>query len=269
MTEIAAIVFGVLALVASLLPIRLWQQIRRLNVKYQPMIDAEERVRQAEQKLEDEQQRQKALIADTERRVTKLDIQYQDELAKFNILQKEVSTLEENLEDISFGLYKPHFSFQISEEYKVAIDNLRDQERQTWNNISKMQERVRKAFESLNDLDGVTQVSITPEYLKLRLDELRLAYEYDEKRHQEREEQRRFREQIREEEKAQKELERAREEAERQEADYEKALAKAREEALRATGTQLQELTERVKSFEAKLDDSEEKGTRNFAGAID
>jgi len=156
-------------------------------------------------------------------------------------LQKEVSALEENLEDISFGLYKPHFSFQTSEEYKVALDSLRNQERQmirdktavacpvrwtvqnsatkgnqmvkqytklmlrafngesdaavanvTWNNISKMQERVRKAFESLNDLGGVTQVSISSEYLKLKLDELRLAYEHDEKRHQEREEQRSF-----------------------------------------------------------------------------
>jgi Domain of unknown function (DUF4041)/T5orf172 domain len=316
MTEIVAIVFGVLALVLALFSIRIWQQVRRMNLKYQPMIDAEERVRQAEQQLEEEKQRQKTLVADSQQRVTKLEIQYEDELARYKVLQKEVSALEENLEDISFGLYKPHFSFQTSEEYKVALDNLRNQERQiirdkravacpvrwtvqnsatkgdqmvrqytklmlrafngesdaavanvAWNNISKMQERVRKAFESLNDLGGVTQVSITPEYLKLKLDELRLAYEYDEKRHQEREEQRRFREQIREEEKAQKELERAREEAERQEADYEKALAKAREEALKATGAQLQELTERVKSFEAKLDEARKKKERAISRA--
>ena len=280
------------------------------------MIDVGAQLRLAGQKLEEEKRLQQALVADAQRRVTKLDIQYQDEIARYNGLQKEVSALEENLEDISFGLYKPHFSFQTSEEYKAALDSLRNQERQmirdktavacpvrwtvqnsatkgnqmvrqytklmlrafngesdaavanvTWNNISKMQERVRKAFESLNDLGGVTQVSITPEYLKLKLDELRLAYECDEKRHQEREEQRRFRDQIREEEKAQKELERAREEAERQEADYEKALAKAREEASRATGTQLQELTERVKSFEAKLDEARKKKERAISRA--
>jgi len=242
MTQIAWIIFGLLTLGLSFLSIRLWQEVRRLRRKYQPMIDVEEQVRRAEQKLGEENQRQQTLVADTQRRVTKLDIQYQDELARYNGLQTEVSALEENLEDISFGLYKPHFSFQTSEEYKVALDNLRNQERQmirdkqavacpvrwtvqnsatkgdqmvrqhtklmlrafngesdaavanvAWNNISKMQERVRKAFESLNDLGGVTQVSITSEYLKLKLDELRLAYEYDEKRHQEREEQRRFR----------------------------------------------------------------------------
>jgi hypothetical protein len=32
-----------------------------------------------------------------QRRVTKLDIQYQDEIARYNGLQKEVSALEENL----------------------------------------------------------------------------------------------------------------------------------------------------------------------------
>ena len=316
MTQIIAIAFGVLTLLCALFSIRLWQQVRGLTRKYQPMIDVGAQLRLAGQKLEEEKRLQQALVADAQRRVTKLDIQYQDEIARYNGLQKEVSALEENLEDISFGLYKPHFSFQTSEEYKVALDSLRNQERQmirdktavacpvrwtvqnsatkgnqmvrqytklmlrafngesdaavanvTWNNISKMQERVRKAFESLNDLGGVTQVSISSEYLKLKLDELRLAYEHDEKRHQEREEQRRSREQIREEEKAQKELERAREEAERQEADYEKLLAKAREEALRATGTQLQELTERVKSFEAKLDEARRKKERAISRA--
>jgi hypothetical protein len=146
-------------------------------------------------------------------------------------------------------------------ESDAAIANV------TWNNISKMQERVRKSFESINDLGGVTHVSVTPEYLNLKLDELRLAYEYEEKRHQEREEQGRIREQIREEEKAQKELERASEEAVRQEADYEKLLAKAREEALRATGTQLQELTERIMSFEAKLDEARKKKERAISRA--
>ena len=35
-------------------------------------------------------------------------------------------SLEENLDVMSFGLYKPHFSFQTSEEYKDALIALRD-----------------------------------------------------------------------------------------------------------------------------------------------
>jgi hypothetical protein len=316
MTQIVTIALGVLTVLFAVFSMRLWQQVRRLNRKYQPMLDVHEQVRQAQQKLQDESIRQQALVADAQQRVSKLDTEYQKEIAKYKVLQKEVSALEENLEDISFGLYKPHFTFQTSDEYKTALEDLRNRERQmvrdnqavvcpvkwtvgnsatdgkrmvrqysklmlrafngesdaaaanvTWNNISKMQERLRKTYESVNDLGSVMHVSVTHEYLELKLDELRLAYEYEEKRHQEREDQRRIREQIREEEKAQKELESAREDAERQEADYEKALAKAREEALKATGVQLQELTERVKSLEAKLDEARKKKERAISRA--
>ena len=56
-----------------------------------------------------------------------LAAQYQPALAQYNALKGEVSLLEENLEDISFGLYKPHFSFQASEEYKANLTSIRDQ----------------------------------------------------------------------------------------------------------------------------------------------
>jgi hypothetical protein len=298
------------------LSIRLWLLMRDLKRRYQPVLDVETEIKSARQKLEQERQVHELSLAQAEDRRAQLDAEYKERTAKFKKLQSDISALEENLEDISFGLYKPHFSFQTSEEYKSALEEVRNQERQmirdkravicpvrwtvsnsaadgkrmvnqymklmlrafngesdaaianvSWNNISKMQERLRKTFELLNDLGSVMQVSITAEYLNLKLDELRLTYEYEEKRHQEKEEQRRIKERIRDEEKAQQEMERAREEAERQEADYAKLLAKAQEEALRATGTRLQDLTERIKSFEAKLDEARKKKERAISRA--
>jgi DNA repair exonuclease SbcCD ATPase subunit len=130
-----------------------------------------------------------------------------------------------------------------------------------------MEERVRKSFEALTDLGSVMQMSLTDAFLQLKLDELRVTYEYEEKRHQEREEQRRVREQIREEERAQQEIEKARQQAEREEQDFEKALSKAREEALKATGTQLEKLTQKISSFEAKLDEARRNKQRAIARA--
>jgi hypothetical protein len=46
-------------------------------------------------------------------------------LTTYKELKKEISLVEENLEDISFGVYKPHFSFQTFAEYKTALENLR------------------------------------------------------------------------------------------------------------------------------------------------
>jgi hypothetical protein len=110
-------------------------------------------------------------------------------------------------------------------------------------------------------------VTLTADYLKLRILELRLAYEYQDKRYQEKEEQRRIREQIREEERAQKEIEKAKEDAETEETTYQKAPAQAREEAAKATGAQLQKLTEQVSAFEAKLDEAGRKKERAIARA--
>src|SRR3989442_3946804 len=114
---------------------------------------------------------------------------------------------------------------------------------------------------------SVLSVSVTPEFLQLRLDEVRLSHEYEQKRYQEREEQRRIREQIRDEEKAKQEIESAREEAELEEARFQKALERAREEAAKATGAQLRKLTEQVSSFESKLDEARKKKERAISRA--
>ncbi|MGO9269780.1 MAG: DUF4041 domain-containing protein [Terriglobia bacterium] len=283
-------------------------EARELRERYSRIIDLEGELTAAKDKLDQTKRDRQRFDSENEERRAKLNQEYEQALATYNALKKEISLLEENLEDISFGLYKPHFSFQTSAEYKAALEDLRNKEREfvragraaicpqtwvvgdsqkegarmvklyekvllrafngecdaalanvSWNNVTRMEERVEKSFDAVNKLGDVVKVSITREFLKLKLDEIRLAYEYEDKRRQEREEQRRIREQIREEEKAQQEIEKAREEAEAEEARFQRALEKAREEAAKATGAQLQKLTEQISSFESKLDEARQK----------
>ena len=135
-------------------------------------------------------------------------------------LKSEVALLEESLEDISFGLYEPHFEFDTAEDYKVELKATRDRQRElirsgdatdspgtwtingsrtegkkmerqytkvmlrafngecdaavakvSWNNASKMEQRVEKAFGDINKLGAVMNMSISPTYLEARLDE--------------------------------------------------------------------------------------------------
>lgn len=44
-------------------------------------------------------------------------------------LKKEVATLEGDLDMMSFGVYKPHFNFETSEEYKEEIKKIRQQQK--------------------------------------------------------------------------------------------------------------------------------------------
>ncbi len=50
-----------------------------------------------------------------------LSSQYEQGRVTLDQLRGEIGSLEENLEDISYGLYRPHFTFETSERYKAAI----------------------------------------------------------------------------------------------------------------------------------------------------
>jgi len=313
-----------LAALAGVLAFLAWrwrQDAEALRIRYSQIINidsalaaAKESVEQArreqqsilgaaKESLERTRREQQELVAAGEQRRAQLAEGYAHARAIYDGLKKEISLLEENLEDISFGLYKPHFTFQTADQYKAKLEEIRNQEREmiragkaavcplgwtvggsakegakmakqntklllrafngecdaavanvSWNNVTRMEERIRKSFDAINQLGTVLQVSITTGYLNLKLDELRLRHEYEEKQYQEKEEQRRIREEMREEERAQREIEEAREEAEKEEARYEKALEKARAEAALATGKQLEKLIEQMRSLESRID---------------
>ncbi|WPB81475.1 DUF4041 domain-containing protein [Archangium violaceum] len=129
----------------------------------------------------------------------------------------------------------------------------------TYKNVRAMEARIQKAAEAITHLAEVQQCFIAKEYTSLKLDELHLAFEYQEKLQEEREEQRRIREQMREEEAAQRELERAKLEAEREARRDEEALNKARIELEKAEGSKQQKLLERIAELERKVAEDQER----------
>lgn len=136
-----------------------------------------------------------------------------------------------------------------------------------WNNASKTKERIIKSFDAINKL-GVTQnVFITQDFLNLKLDELALTYEYEQKKYDEKEEQRLIREQMREEEKAQRELEKAQKEAEDEERRFQKALEKAKQDLQSANTVNASVLQEQINDLEQKLQAAHERKERAIAQA--
>ena len=105
-----------------------------------------------------------------------------------------------------------------------------------YNNLTSIENRIHSAYNAINKLGESQNCQITWDYLDLKIDELCLVHEYQEKLQFEKEEQRRVREQMREEQRAQRELEKAQQEAEKEEERYQKALDKARQEVEKATG---------------------------------
>lgn len=127
-----------------------------------------------------------------------------------------------------------------------------------WNNMQTIELRILTSFNAINKLGESHNILIKQEYRDIRVKELRLAYEYQEKVHEEREEQRRIREQIREEERALREMEIARAEAEKEEERFSRALLKARKDLNSKYGIEKEELLYKIAQLEENLKKAEE-----------
>lgn len=133
----------------------------------------------------------------------------------------------------------------------------------SWNNIQRMEQRIQKAFESINKLNETNQVVIDNGYLRLKLQELQLAYEYAEKKQAVKEEQAEIRRQMREEAKLEQEKEKALKEEEK----FAKMLAKAREQANQAAGDKLAALNDQIAKLDEELRLAHDKSERALSMA--
>lgn len=136
-----------------------------------------------------------------------------------------------------------------------------------WNNVFIMEERINRAFNAINKLGTIHSIEIANEYLNLKLDELHLAHEYQEKLYEEKEEQRRIKEQMREEEKVRREIEKATKEAEDEEKSYQKALVEAKKQLEKAKGEELEKLNEEILLLQEQLHEAEQKKERALSRA--
>lgn len=137
----------------------------------------------------------------------------------------------------------------------------------TYKNVAATEARIRRSFDRANQIIKAQSCYISEEYLNLKLEELALAFEYQERLQLEKEEQRQIREQMREEEKARKEIEKAQKAAEQEEARFADALERARQEAASAVGEQQEELMRQIEELNQRLAEAHEKKERAIAQA--
>lgn len=124
-----------------------------------------------------------------------------------------------------------------------------------FNNFQAMENRIQRAFASINKLAEPQACSLADAYRDLKIEELRLTHEHALKVQAEREEQRELKEQMREEARAAREAERAIQEAEAEERRRQAAVERARAELAQATREQAS--AERQAELEAKMMDLE------------
>lgn len=116
-------------------------------------------------------------------------------------------------------------------------------------------DRMYKSAEAISRLGAAMDISISNEYLFAKHDELYLAFEYQRKKQEEREELREARELQREEQKAQKELEKRLQELEKEQTHYQTAYQKLKLQLL--TNPNNADLIQKQNQIEMTLQDIE------------
>ncbi|MBA3926613.1 DUF4041 domain-containing protein [Listeria sp. W9-0585] len=100
----------------------------------------------------------------------------------------------------------------------------------TFKNIDTIEKRIIKSWETINKLNAPVAVEIRKVYLNLKIDELYLCFEYQEKKEEEREEQRALKEQMREEKRVQQEIEQEKKKIEKEERHFANELSRLNKE---------------------------------------
>src|SRR5579859_1596090 len=187
--------------------------------RFKPVLALEAEASRVRDSLEKEKAGLTREIAEARASAAKLGNNYAEAKSVYDRLQLELSLLQAESEDMSFGVYKPQYSFDASDTYKAELDKVYEQKKAAlhngtaatkvgkeavqkrrqklilrafngecdaatakvkWNNATRMEERIRKAYAAINVLGDY--VTITHSYLELCLAELRLTHEFETKK---------------------------------------------------------------------------------------
>ncbi len=122
-------------------------------------------------------------------------------------------------------------------------------------NFEKSKDRILTTSEQISKLGKIMSISITQQYVSLKMEELFLALDFDQKKQEEKERIKEERERQREEAKAQKEIEEARKRLQKEQTHYQNALEKLNEQITK--NGESPELLQKKNELLAKISDTE------------
>lgn len=137
----------------------------------------------------------------------------------------------------------------FNDECDMLVDKVK------FNNVGAFIQKVRKSYEALNRMNENNKITISWDYLQLKADEIKLAYEYSLKKQEEKEEQKRIREQMREEARLMREIEETRKDIEKEQKHYTNALIKIKKQLESCDDTEKELLVGKKQEIEQHLTD--------------
>lgn len=123
-----------------------------------------------------------------------------------------------------------------------------------YNNIEQSEKRITASRDAISNLGDMMRISISPQYYRLKIDELHLAFEYQQKKQEEKDALKEARARMREEAKLEKELEAERAKLEKEQTHYENVLSKIIAQLGTAAEADKPALEEKIRQIETQLE---------------
>lgn len=161
-------------------------------------------------------------------------LDYKEELAKIRALQKDLiksKTAVTGAKDWTVNGNKAKGQKMVSDTQKLLLRAFNTEcdeiiNKVKYTNFDASLNRIRKSAETISKLGTIVSISITSQYLDAKIKELRLAFEYQQKKQEEKEAAKAAREEQREQAKIQRELEEQQRKIEKEQTHYQTAYEK-------------------------------------------
>lgn len=142
-----------------------------------------------------------------------------------------------------------------------------------YNNLDASVKRIEVSCTAISKLGKIMNISISPRYKALKIEELKLAFEYAQAKQKEKEELKAFREQQREEARLQREIEQERAKLTKEQTHYANAIAKLRMQLAEDPdnsdlNSKLEELTAKYEETEKAIKDVDYREANKKAGYV-
>lgn len=145
-----------------------------------------------------------------------------------------------------------------------------------YKNIDTQRGKIKKCFDSLNNIFSTDGIFLTEKLLEIKLEQLNLVYTFELKREQEKEQQKAIREQMVEEEKVRREIEREKQRIEKEEMQFKNEISKLISYMQKATDDveknlyigKIKELEEKLKLLEVDKENVFQREQNTRAGFV-
>jgi Domain of unknown function (DUF4041)/Meiotically up-regulated gene 113 len=132
-TALFLILFLLAASLAGLFFALFISKSKEFNVafeRFKDVIDIEKEIKKVDKTLSDRRIGYEKFVIESSNLEKKLKDNYAQKKSLYEKLIGEINILEERTDDLSFGLYEPHFDFDTPERYKIEITNIKQKQKE-------------------------------------------------------------------------------------------------------------------------------------------